>query len=225
MNGRRSLPKKYLSSVIDRLGLRPTEAQLFRESVLDPQISLDGIDIHEDYFKRFLVAESNYSIIAEWEHYAVISLIETEDFQSSPMHIAKRLGISNERAELVLQNLINAQLIGSDEDGNYQLNQGPLKTSEDQASQALRDSHRDSLRIGEKKLDEVDLELRDFSSITVAMNPAKIPEAKKIIREFRKKISSLLGEGPKSEVAHVAIQFYPLTNLENLNYKEKSDES
>ncbi len=75
----------------------------------------------------------------------------------------------------------------------------------------------DTLDMGKNKLEEVELELRDFSSMTIAGNPEKLAEAKTIIREFRQKLASLLRDGEKTEVYQIAIQLYPLikTSKEN----------
>jgi hypothetical protein len=70
--------------------------------------------------------------------------------------------------------------------------------------------HLETLDQGKEKL-ELDVELRDFSSIMLAIDPEKLPEAKTIIREFRQKMASLLKHGHRSEVYQLAIQFYPLT--------------
>ena len=63
------------------------------------------------------------------------------------------------------------------------------------------------------KLDDVPVEFRDFSSMTIAVDPEKLPEAKAVIREFRQKMASLLRDGNKTEVFQFALQLYPLTDM------------
>ena len=66
------------------------------------------------------------------------------------------------------------------------------------------------------KLKEIEVELRDFSSMTASIDLDQLPEAKTIIREFRQKMASLLRNGSnKTDVYQLAIQFYPVTKLEN----------
>ena len=86
-----------------------------------------------------------------------------------------------------------------------------MRTTEDVASEALKASHHDTLELAHKKLNEVPVELRDFSSMTVAVDQKKIPEVKAVIREFRQKMGELLKAGNKSDVYQLAIQFFPLT--------------
>lgn len=79
----------------------------------------------------------------------------------------------------------------------------------------------ETLEIGKNKLEEIEVELRDFSSATVAIDLEKLPEAKTIIREFRQKMSALLRDGEKTDVYQLAIQFYPLTENAKKSIKEK----
>ena len=60
------------------------------------------------------------------------------------------------------------------------------------------------------------MELRDFSSTTVAIDLDKLPEVKTIIREFRQKMTTLLRDGKKTDVFQLAIQFYPLTKIDKM---------
>jgi hypothetical protein len=48
----------------------------------------------------------------------------------------------------------------------------------------------------------------------------KFHDAKMLIKEFRKKMAVLLSEGERKEVYQLAIQFYPLSNLESINTQE-----
>lgn len=173
---------------------------------------MDKITVSSEYQNRYILDDSQYKAIAEWEHYAVITLMETEDFESSVEFISERLNISIMRTETVLRNLEIAQLIEKNEVSEYVLLKGPLRTTEDISSKALKVSHKETLDMSKSKLDEVEIELRDFSSMTVAVDPKNLSEAKTIIREFRKKMASLLRDGEKKEVFQLAIQLYPLTN-------------
>lgn len=143
---RRPLPKKNVEKVIQKLEMTPSEEAIFRESLNNKKnTSLDQIEVSEEYNNRFILDDSQYKAIAEWEHYAVITLMETDNFESSIEHICERLEISEMRAETVLRNLENAQLIGKDEKGDYVLLKGPLRTTEDISSKALRASHKETL--------------------------------------------------------------------------------
>ncbi len=214
LNEKRPVPKKNIDTIVNCLELAPWEEALFRESISAKKSLLDNIVISEEFKNRYMLDDSNYKVLAEWEHYGIITLIETKDFESSVEYISKKLRISSERVEEVLQNLKTSGLIKVDENENFVLTQGALRTTEDISSKALRASHKETLDMGKEILDKVDVDKRDYSSMTIAVDPSKLPEAKSIIREFRQKMASLLKDGEKADVYQLAIQLYPLTNLE-----------
>lgn len=207
--GKRSLPLKNSSQVADKLSLGPKERTYFLESFYRTKTSIDDIKVpeHDD---RFMIDESCFSVIAEWEHDAVLTLMDCSDFVFSETEIVNRLGISEIRLKTVLLNLQQAGLLVADGKGFKKVHRS-IRTTEDISSNALKLSHKETLDIGKDKLDEIDVMLRDFSSLMVAIDPQKMTEAKTIIREFRQKMMALLREGNKTEVYQLAIQFYPMT--------------
>lgn len=214
LRGRRPLPVKFLNSVLDKLESNPIERTLFSESLYRTKVKLDEIEIEENSItERHLINDSHFKIIIEWEHYAVLSLIDVDDFQSEEDYIAKRLGISEERVKTVLENLTLAGFIKRS-DGQIRTAVRPLATTEDISSEVLKKAHFDALDMSKEKLN-VDVNKRDYSTITLAINSQRIPEAKAIIREFRKKMKKLLSDGSRDEVYQIAIQMYPLTEIDN----------
>ena len=162
--------------------------------------------------------ETQYKILSEWEHYAILSLLECDDFQSDVEWISRHLGIAKLRIEQVLQRLKDAKLIKISKSGKIQKTFEKLKTSEDVTSKAIQKSHHESLEMAQEKLKTVPLEKRDYSTVTMAIDSRHMEEAKVLIREFRKRLASLMEDGRKTEVYRLSIELYPLTVL---NEKEK----
>jgi uncharacterized protein (TIGR02147 family) len=219
LNGKRSLPAKNIKSIADKLTLNPKEKTLFVESLYKSKFKLDDIQLDKDD-DRFMVDESHFKVLSEWEHCATLTLFDLSDFIFSVQEISSRLNITPNRSEVVIFNLLASGLLVKSEDGNITRAHSSIRTTEDIKSHALRLGHIEVLDIGKNKLDEIEVELRDFSAMTIALSLNKVPEAKTIIREFRQKMSSLLKEGYKTDVYQMAIQFYPLTKtkkqMENL---------
>lgn len=206
--GKRSLPLKKSYLIAEKLNLGPKERTYFFESLYKTKVKLDDIKI-DPTDGRFMLDESYFSVIAEWEHYAVLTLFDCNDFVPTPNGAAIKLGISLMRAEVVFHNLVTSGLLKSSENIFHKTHQA-VRTTEDVKSSALKMCHLETLELGKEKLD-IEVELRDFSSIMLAMDPEKLPEAKTILREFRQKMASLLKNGNRTEVYQLAIQFYPLT--------------
>lgn len=212
LTGKRPLPLKNCPLVLERIPLNAKERTLFVDSLGKKHITLDQIKIAE-IDERLLLDEAYFQIIAEWEHYAVLTLFDCEGFEPTFKEISERLQISRTRAEVVITNLLQYGLLKREADQSIVKSQPAVRTTEDVASQALRASHRDTLKLSQKKFEEIPVELRDFSSMMVALDMEKLPEAKAIIREFRQKMLSLLKTGRREEVYQIAIQFYPITKM------------
>jgi uncharacterized protein (TIGR02147 family) len=78
-------------------------------------------------------------------------------------------------------------------------------------SAAIQKFHREGLDLAEAAL-SLPVEVRDFSSIVVEADPARLEEARGMIRAFRLKLAAFLSSGPApSEVYRMCVQLFPLT--------------
>lgn len=214
MKGNRPLPLKDATAVVKGLKLGPKDKTLFMESLYKRKTSLDKISI-SDLDERFMLDESYYKVIAEWEHYAVLELYELPRFEATVEGISRKLRITLNRAEVVVENLLTCGLLKKGEHGELLRSHASVRTTEDVRSQAIVEGHKETLTMGIEKLEEIEVELRDFSATTVAIDLNKLTEAKTIIREFRQKMEALLRDGDKTDLYQLAIQFFPLTDSIN----------
>ena len=210
LKGKRALPIRYCDSFCEKMSMSPLEKAKFVRSVKSHRTSLDT-EISEPSESQLLEEDNHFHVIAEWEHYAILSLIDTTGFKSSAEHVAERLGLTNARAETCLRRLIAAELIFTDKSGKFQKRKPNVKTSEDLSSAALKKSHIESLQMGVEKISTLSVDQRDFSSSTLAFSPAELERAKKLIRGFRRKFVESMDDPVGSEVYQICIQVYPLT--------------
>lgn len=110
LKGKRPLPFKVVDQVVNKLKLGPKERALFRESLLRRKLSIDSIEI-DSLDERFMLDESYYKVLAEWEHYAALELYELVDFEANINEISKKLKITPNRAEVVVNNLLSCGLL------------------------------------------------------------------------------------------------------------------
>lgn len=166
--------------------------------------------------RQTLVKEDQLRLIKDWYHVAILSLMEIDDFHPDPAWIAKRLGITSQETQKALDRLIRVGLIEVDKSSGHErwhLSQASTTTTHDVPSSALRESHRQTLVQTMRALEEVSVEMRDITSLTMAIDIDKIPQAKKEIRIFRRKLCRLLESGQKKEVFNLNIQLVPVTRL------------
>lgn len=209
LKGKRALPLKDSTVIAQKMNMGPKERTYFFESLYKTRARLDEIKISASD-ERLMLDESYFNVIAEWEHYAVLTLFDLTNFAPSLKEICRQLDLTETRAEVVVHNLISCGLLKETEKG-LEKAQCNVRTTEDVMSTALQKSHIEAMTMGIDKIKNVDVDMRDFSSVTFAMDPAKMPEAKAILREFRQKMTALMESGEKTEVFQMAIQMYPLT--------------
>lgn len=150
--------------------------------------------------------------IVNWEHYAILSLLETKDARPDADWIARRLGISAAEVEQAVERLVRIGLLAIKDQQWTPLKRG-LTAAHELPSDSRLASHKEFLLQAVKALDEVPEELRDISSTTMAVNPKKLPEAKRILHDFRRGLAAYLKDGPCDEVYSLHIQLIPVTKL------------
>lgn len=166
----------------------------------------------EDFGK---VGDDAYKVVAEWHHFAILSLMETCGFENDPQWIAARLGISLGRVRAAL---VRVERLGlaSKVRGRWRPTYARISTTNEIPSQALRSSHKQILRHAMVALDKVPLQQRSVTSATMAIDPKKLPRAKEMIAQFQAQLARFLETGVRTEVFDLNVQLVPVTVLEQL---------
>lgn len=214
LSNKRALPTKLAPKIAERLGLTPKLRQQFFRSIEQSHSRLSAL-LAEPAHKSYELDETHFHIIAEWEHYAVLSLMEIKNFDSDPAWIAGRLNISTPRAKAVLQRLEDAHLITRDKDNKWKLVHASIDAPDGVTTPALRAAHKEELALAQKAVDDVALELRDITSTTLTLNPKNIGIAKQALRRFRSELMTLVEADDASEVYQFCMQLFPLTNVQD----------
>lgn len=213
LKNQRPFPLKYIGPVTAKLDLTIEEKQEFSQSILGSSNWLDLFrESKTEKMIHLLDAQDDFEIIAEWEYYAVLSLMETRGFEWKTSFIARKLGLTNSRAKEVMTKLKARNFVSVDSKGSAHRLPQPLGTTEDIWSQALQVGHFQEMLLAQKALHHLDPEIREISSITFAGDPKSLIKAKKMIRDFQKKLSQLMESGRKEQVYTLAVQLWPLTS-------------
>ncbi len=217
MNGKRRISRKIAEKIAQGLAMGPHESApllaLFdeeKEGATSRQ-SMDSLELQMDVFH----------MIAEWYHFAILSLAETKGFQSDAEWVAKRLGLKGPQAQGALDRLERLEMLARDKKGRLYATGKSYTTTDEVSNAALRRAHADNLELARLSLEGHTVEERDFTSITMAMDPEKLPVAKKMIREFRDKLCQYLESGDKVEVYKFCMQMIPLSDLSATPKKDK----
>ncbi len=218
LNGKRKISGKMAAKIIDRMNLSPDVSSpvlsLFENKMKDldfedsdtknespaPPAVIDFLQLSSDQF----------NLIAEWQHFALLSLMETKTFKSDVAWIARKLGITIQQAHSSIERLIRLGFVFK-KNRKLVTNKRALISSDNIPNQAVRKSHYNDLILAEKALDQTPVDERDFTAITVAANKKNLPKARKLIREFQDKLTLCLEQGEKDEVMKFTFYLYPLT--------------
>lgn len=215
LSGKRKLNKPNCLKLASGLGLTPSQTDRWLKDCGHGETAKAQPLINKKTASYTLLAEDNFHFIADWEHFAILTFLETDVADKSERSICERLGLKELTGRAALNRLMRLSLVSKQENNQYQKETPSLTTTTDIPSAALRRSHKQSLEQAIQSLENVPIELRDITSITIPTNPAKIKLAKKMIKDFRLRLAAMLEEGEKSEVYNLNIQLTPITKVSN----------
>lgn len=210
MSGKRPITTKTADKIFDRLNVSPSEQEKFKKLERSKKALAKE---NKNYME---VEMDQYHMISEWFYFAILSLAETLDFSDNPQWISKRLNITQTEAKTALSRLERLQLLKRNTQGHLQATGASFKTTTDIPNGALRKSQANNLELAQASLEQDDISLRDFSSMTMAIDPELLPEAKKLIQDFRRKLTHFLEAETKQEVYKLNIQLFPLTKKDKI---------
>lgn len=217
MNGKRVISRKLASRIADRLYLDPQERSELLEHFpekLPPLGTTNAPKYLELSMKQFKIA-------AEWEHFAVLNLFQCSEYESSTKWIASRLRITESRTRQVVERLLELELLSLDKDGNLKRSDKNYRTPDDYADISLKKMHEQGLELAKDSLYRDSIDQRDFTTVTVAVNPKNIRTAKEMIRKFQDDLCDQLEKGKRTEVYRLSVQLFPLTELDTPGVTKK----
>lgn len=204
LSGQRSLKSTTAKKIAERLGFSPQLTEEFLNSC--SKINKKMICDHSRYQK---ISLETYEVIADWQHYAILSLTETKDFKPRLEWIAKRLGISRAETKLAVDRMVRLGILDI---GIWKQVGGPIKVENEIASSATQRNQTQILEMAIESLKNDPFETRDMASMTLAIDPAHLPMAKEEMRKFRRYLSEKIESlGNQKEVYHLALQLYPVS--------------
>lgn len=224
IKGKRPLSSKAAHKVADVLDLKGNDRKYFedlvayqnsrdsqeRETIFQEMVSLKAKEVKAE---DELLAQLEF--FTDWYHSAIYELSFTKQFTSDTKELAAMLSprIRPEQARRSLELLERLGLLAKDaESGAYAPTKGRISTGDEIASLAITRYHQRMIEMGKESLTSVDSPLRDISSISIAIPLSMMPELKKEISQFRKKLLSLASESQDPDTVYqMNVQLFPLT--------------
>ncbi len=214
--GKRSVSRPMFSRLSARLGLDPRAAQRFAPPETSEKKRAAQAAIHGDNFSQ--ISLDAFQVIADWYHFALLELMTVEGFQPDPAWIARALGLSLPEVRFAIERLVRLGLLEITASGEMRRLEQVTTIGPEFTNAALRKVQRQVLEMAMRALEEVPIEQRDQSAMTMAVNLDRLPAAKEKIKAFRRRLCAFLeAEPPKGEVYHLSISLYPVTDAQGAN--------
>lgn len=211
LNRKRNLPASSIEKVLSKLDLAPNEEKLFINSISKSHKDSLTREVKTNLPPHIISEELYFEIIANWEYYAILNIIELDNFKPTFEHISMRLGIDLESVEKKIETLLETDLLRLCEKKRWIRTYKSITTTNNIKSESLKQSHLKELELAKSALLNIPVEERGFYSATVKTNSQSIAKAKKASFEYLNKLVSIFEKGPKEEVYQVGLQIFPLT--------------
>ncbi len=164
-----------------------------------------------------------FNIISDWHHYALLELIKLDQYKN--LNVAKEamaltLGITLTELEDAVHRMVSVGLL------KVHIPSGAIENTEQSSSSVFHASTSKAHKNHQKQilekaidaLDKIPITERSQTSMTVAIDKEKLPQAQEMIKDFRRKLSRFLSHSENlDDVYHLSISLYPVTH----QYKSK----
>lgn len=223
LQGKMQLALKSIPAMVSFCKLHPREADYF-DAMVKFGRSKNEKDVHL-YFEQMStlrgvearrIEQKQYQFYTKWYYTAVRSLLGYYRFHGDHAALARKLSppISVEEAEDAVELLLDLGLVSVDEDGAYRLSDRMITTGEAWRSEAIKSFQKETLVLAREALDRHPKELRDISTITVAVSHRDLEEIRARAKEFRQSILQMkTGNETQDVVYQINIQVLPLTEI------------
>ncbi len=209
LGGKRRLSLKTAARLCTKLALSPQTAAQFCDSVAAEQSNMATpiVAANPEYLS---LSEDTFQLMADWYHYAILELTFVKGATADPKWYARKLNLSNTQAIDAIERL---KRIGLLEVRRGQFVKTNVRTASPDglASSAVRKRHAQVLSKAMESLNAHSVAERDFSAMTMAIDPELLPEAKKRIAAFRRELCEFLESGKRTRVYELSLQLFPLS--------------
>lgn len=199
------------SALSDMLnGKRPITQKMKHRLSLKLGLNLENLNVGYSQ-----IAIDKFAFISDWYHYAILELMKIKDFQSDVTWIGKALGITKSEASAALERLQRLNLI-TQRNGKWEDTSAGFSTNIEGnlTSVASRALQKQVLEHAIAALDEVPVDMRNHTSMTMAIDPKYLPEAIETIKKFRRQLCNYLeSHGKPKEVFELSIALFPVTKV------------
>ncbi len=208
ISGKRKASDKVITKICEKLSVSPSETKKFIQNAKISSREKTNTDYE-------IMAEDAFAYISNWYHYAILELTFTGNLANDPQYISKTLSITVTEAKMAIERLLRLGLLIEEKEILKKTNRFITNIlSPGFSSSPQRELQRQILKMALHSIDHCSPEERDMTSMTMAIDMDKLPEARKLITQFRRDLCNFLEDGEQTRVYQLGIQLYPVSHTE-----------
>ncbi len=185
LNAQRNIPTTSLSKVLRFLNLEPKEEKVFLKSISNFKPLKQKIR-HSTNMPIILDEITYKEIIENWEYYAILNIVELDNFIPTTQHISHRLGLEESQANEMVNLLIQVNLLELCPNKKWKRTYKTLTTTNNKTSLAIKNAHKQELQLAIQALYDFPTSETGFYSATVQTNKVTINRIKEKCFNFLK---------------------------------------
>jgi uncharacterized protein (TIGR02147 family) len=224
--GKRNLSPQSIAKFARGLGLDQKEQETFETLVLLGQSETDAernrylarLERHASKSAASRLEEAQFKVYSLWYALPIREMLLLPDFVEDPAWIGRRLRPPVKPADVntALELLEQTGLVVRGEEGKLRPASTKISTGPRVRSLAVRNYHRAMLQLASDTLDQVAVEDRDVTSLTLNLTRSEYEQARARIERFRRELLDSFDEKPGDdhdprEVYQVGFQLFPIT--------------
>lgn len=213
LNGKHPLTRRFAEKIASKLPDDSDTIQLLIAELKSKRSGDSRLRVPIKPQKHFTPVDMDqFHLIADWYYFAILSLAETNSFNSRPAWIAERLGIPRKTALTAIERLVRMGMLIRTPRGQLKPTGAAYATTSEIPNSAIRQCHFQHLELAQTALNLESVESCDITAMTLAIDPNRMTEAKQMIRDFRRNMEAYLEAGSKHEVFKLCIQLFPVSH-------------
>jgi len=204
LRGKRKITPLMHSRLGKRLGLP--------ESQINSYLSFAKVSESQDLGPPYTSMPTEiFEVISDWYHHAILELMKLQNFQNNPKWIAQKLDLSPNQARIAMERLVR---VGLATDEGKLISPQNTSLNNDLKAGAYRQLQEQILELALRAVREIPIEHRDQSSMTMAVDSRRLPQARELIKRFRRQVCKLLQDSDHLDAVYqLSVSLYPLSQL------------
>jgi len=207
INGKRNITIKCFQKISEKLNLTPFEQKKYLQE-------------YNTYYKnpntqinRNLLNEDQFKLISDWYHLSILSLTKIKNIKNDSRWIAQQLGITSLQVNEAISRLKRLGCLQV----KPELKQigEPFQVSSKVPAAAIRKYHIQNLALASEKIETIDLNEREYQSMSFPLSPKKVQKIKLLIDTFLDDVLEIAQDENdiNQEVYHINVQLFPVTQI------------